>query len=97
LGVLLWTGKGDYMKVKKITVDELLTRIMDTYETLDGDELAEEYNRLFPGQPVGYDGEGIFSRSITDIPKERVCTLCGAADEGTRQGCTSCSACASDF
>jgi len=67
LEVLLWIGKGDHMKIKQITVGELLADIMDAYETLDGDELAEEYNRLFPGQPVGYDGEGNFSRSITGV------------------------------
>lgn len=58
------------MKVKQLTVDELLEYIMSAYETLDGDELAEEYNRLFPGQPMGYDGEGVFSRSITGVMNE---------------------------
>lgn len=58
------------MRVVKLTADELLENIMGAYETLDGEELAEEYNRLFPGQPVGYDGEGNFSRSIEGVPNE---------------------------
>jgi hypothetical protein len=58
------------MKVKQLIVDELLEDIMSAYETLDGDELADEYNRLFPGQPIGYDGDGIFSRSITGVVDE---------------------------
>lgn len=58
------------MKVKQITIDELLEDIMSAYETLDGEELAEEYSRLFPSQPIGYDGEGIFSRSITGVANE---------------------------
>jgi hypothetical protein len=58
------------MRIKQITVNELLEDIMSAYETLDGDELVDEYNRLFPGQPVGYDGDGIFSRSITGVSNE---------------------------
>lgn len=58
------------MKTIKLTADELLANILDAYKSLDGDELAEEYNLLFPGQPVGYDGEGNFSRSIEGVPNE---------------------------
>lgn len=58
------------MKIKQITIEELLEDIVSAYETLDGEELAEEYNRLFPGQPIGYDGEGIFSRSMIGVVDE---------------------------
>lgn len=51
----------------KLTADELLENIMGAYETLDGEELAEEYNRLFPGQPIDYDGDGNFSKSIEGV------------------------------
>lgn len=58
------------MRVKKITFDEIIENITSAYETLDGDELAEEYNRLFPGQPIGFDDEGNFSRSIAGVANE---------------------------
>ena len=58
------------MQTKKITYDEVIQQITEIYETLDGDELAEEHNRLLPGQPIGYDGEGNFSRSIEGVRNE---------------------------
>ena len=44
--------------------DEVIQAIVDAYETLSADELAEEYNRLFPGQPITYESDGIFAKYI---------------------------------
>lgn len=55
------------MQIKKMTYDEVVQQITEMYETLDSDELVEEYNRLFPGQPIDFDDEGNFSRSIAGV------------------------------
>lgn len=50
--------------------DKVVQRITEMYKTLDGDELAEEYNRLFPGQPITYESDGIFAKYIEDVSSE---------------------------
>lgn len=44
---------------EQVSFDELVTRISDQYSTLSGEELAQEWNRLFPEQVV-YEGDSMF-------------------------------------
>lgn len=43
-----------------VSHDDLVTRIAHQYATLSGQELADEWNRLFPEQVV-YKGDSLFS------------------------------------
>ena len=55
------------MKVS-YTYDEVIHNIMDAYESLDEEELVEEYNRLYPGQPIAYECDGVFARYMEGVP-----------------------------
>lgn len=47
-------------KGEVVDSDVLLNQISEAHENLDGEELAELFNSLFPGQKVKYLGDSMF-------------------------------------
>jgi len=43
-----------------VSHDELVQRIADQYGTLSGKEMVEEWNRMFPGMEIAYDGDSLY-------------------------------------
>ncbi len=66
--------------------DEVLKRIVEIYKTLDCSELEEEYNKLFPDQPITYECDGYFAKYMDAETDNIKCRRCGELTDSEYYG-----------